>query len=290
MIIKNIKIRNFGAVSYYEAALTSDLNILDSQYAPEISAAIDILLCNKTGQILPPISPTTCLTAQVFVGISVYNICVSPRGKGLFLTATDVSGKNVTDIYQNALSHCSEQDTAERFDGQDQTLPSRLCLYRNFREENTDLSPKTESLIETKTFRAYLIRYIRAFQPERIHCKKSYLTAIDRQGEFQVIHPGVTGEVHLSQTEETLFRYICFLNVAEFWADLESLRNMHHEKKPLIIQNFLEYLDWSTDINGLIARTLKLSRQVIVLTSPLDQEVKKNWAGRKEDLWDIIQI
>ena len=278
MIIKNITIRNFGAVSCYEAALTSDLNVLESRYAPEISAAINILLCNKTGQNRMPISPATCLTAQVFIGTSVYNLCAVPRGKQLLLTATDISGKDVTEFYQNALSHCWEQDAAEHFDGLDPTLPSRLCQYRNFREENADLSPKTERLIETQTFRRHLIHYIRAFQPERIHCKKRYLTAIDRQGNFRVIHPDVSGEVHLSQTEETLFRYICFLNVAEFWTDMERIRDMHHEKKPLLIQNFLEYLDCSTDINSLIARTLRLSRQVIVLTSPLDEEVKTRWS------------
>ena len=94
-----------------------------------------------------------------------------------------------------------------------------------------------------------------------------------------MVYPGVSGEILLSETEEKLFLYICFLNIAEFWADVENIRNMHHEKKPLIIKNFIEFLDQTTDIDGLIARTTKLGRQVIILTLPMQESLKKKWMG-----------
>ena len=135
-------------------------------------------------------------------------------------------------------------------------------------------------MVSTKTFRSHLIRYIKAFEPEPINNIKNYKATINNQGRFEVVYPGVSDELLLSETEEKLFWYICFLNVAEFWTDVENIRNMHHEKKPLIIKNFLEFLDQTTDIDGLIARTTKLGRQVIILTLPMQESLKRKWMGK----------
>jgi len=83
----------------------------------------------------------------------------------------------------------------------------------------------------------------------------------------------------LSETEEKLFLFICFLNIAEFWSDIESIRNLHHIEKPLLIKNFIEYLDESVDIENLIKRTVMLGRQVIIVTLPFQNEVLNKWIG-----------
>ena len=131
------------------------------------------------------------------------------------------------------------------------------------------------------------MRYIKAFEPEPINNIKNYKATINNQGRFEVVYPGVSGELLLSETEEKLFWYICFLNVAEFWTDVENIRNMHHEKKPLLIKNFLEFLDQTTDIQGLISRTIKLRRQVILLTLPMDKQMKKKWIGDNNEYGEI---
>ena len=48
-----------------------------------------------------------------------------------------------------------------------------------------------------------------------------------------------------------------------------TLRDLHHEKKPLLVCNFLEYLDESTNLQPVLSRTQSLSRQVLLLT-PVD--------------------
>jgi hypothetical protein len=110
------------------------------------------------------------------------------------------------------------------------------------------------------------MRYIQTFEPELINHKKKYKISINNQGRFEVVCPGVSGKIYLSNTEKIMFLYICFLNMTEFWENLEKIRDMHHEKKPILIQNFLEFLDQSTDINALILRTEQLKRQTIILT------------------------
>lgn len=282
MIIRRITIQNFGSVQFYETALTPELNIVDSRYTPELLAAIEFLLCSKAQQTIPSewLRPTTRLAAEVLSEMGVYTVTAVPCNGRLALTVTDYSGTDATDAYQYMLSHCLEQDATDSFDGQDKTLPLRLCWYRNCADAPENMSDKTDSLTDTKTFRCHLIGYIKAFQPEPINCKKAYQTAITPQGRFEVFYPGVSGNVSLSETEEKLFLYICFLNIAEFWTDIEKIRDMHHEKKPLIIQNFLEFLDESTDIRALVARTIRLQRQIIILTSPMDEETKKKWLGK----------
>lgn len=284
MIIRYITICNFGSVRSYHTALNPKFNLIDTHFIPELSAAFEFLLCSKARQGIPTvwIRENTRITAGILLNNTIYTANVTPGKDRLQLAVTDPSGNDVTDYYRYTLSHCPEQDVTERFDGQDKTLPLRLCWYRNREDDEipVDLSDRTERLADTKTFRSHLIRYIKAFQPEPIHCKKNYQTTINEQGKFEVLYPGATGEVFLSETEEKLFLYICFLNIAEFWADIEKIRDLHHEKKPLLIQNFLEFLDESTDISSLITRTLKTKRQGILLTPPLNEKIKKKWIGK----------
>ncbi len=281
MFIQHIKIRNFGSIVSYDVVLTQELNLIDSRYIDEIAAAIRVLLCNKT---IPAISQwlqeDTRISAIISLANATYTVCAKPQSGRLQLLVTDPTGADATARYQQTLSHCTEQDAIEAFDGQDKTIP--LCLYQyRFREDCDDLSGRTQRLADTETFRRYLYRYIQAFRPEPINSKKNYQTAISPQGKFEVCYPGLSCEIHLSETEQRLFWYICFLNIAAFWANLEKIRDLHHEKKPLVIRNFLEFLDESTDFSGLIARTLKLYRQVIILTPPLDEETKKRWIGEQ---------
>lgn len=279
MMIRHITIRDFGAVSFYDAALTPSLNIIDSHYISEISAAIALVLCSKVQPAVPSawIHCTTGLTAEVILETGVYTVRAIPCRGQLTLTVTDENGAEVTDAYAYMLSHCPEQDRIDNFDGQDQTLPMRLFRYRNCADAPENISDRTDNLTDTKTFRSHLLGYIKAFPPEPIHCQKAYLVALNPKGEFQVVFPGIDGDVSLSETEEKLFRYICFLNVAEFWAGFEKIRDLHHEKKPLVIQNFLEFLDASADIRALVARTHLLQRQIIILTLPLSEDMKKKW-------------
>jgi hypothetical protein len=284
MVIRYITIRNFGSVRAYHTALNPKFNLIDTHFIPELSAAFELLLCSKVRQEIPTVwvRENTRITAGILLNNTMYTANVTPDKDRLQLAVTDPSGLDVTDDYRHTLSHCPEQDATECFDGQDKTLLLRLCWYRNREADEIpgDLSDRTKHIADTKTFRSHLIRYIKAFQPEPINCKKNYQATINEQGKFEVIYPGVSGKVFLSETEEKLFLYICFLNIAEFWECFEKIRDLHHEKKPLLIQNFLEFLDESTDISSLITRTLRIKRQVILLTLPLNEEIKKKWIGK----------
>ncbi|MBR2310847.1 MAG: hypothetical protein IKA47_10020 [Oscillospiraceae bacterium] len=280
MFIQHITIHNFGAIRHYDADLTQELNLIESRHTDEIAAVVGFLLCNTPPPTIPEqwLQADTRISAVIHLEETTYSICAKPQSGQLQLFATDATGGDATAQYQYALSHCKEQDEIESFDGQDKTMPLRLYRYR-YREDDDDLSGRTERLADTNTFHRYLCQYTQDFRPEPINSKKKYQMAVSEQGIFEARYPGFSGEVFLSETEEKLFLYICFLNIAEFWAGFETIRDLHHEKKPLLIRDFIEFLDESVNINALVARTQKLQRQIIILTSPMDEEIKKKWMG-----------
>ena len=281
MFIQHITIENFGAIRHYDTDLSRGLNIVESRYGVELHAAIGFLVCNDQAPGIPEqwLRDDLLISATICLEDTVYTVCIRSILGRPQMFATDPTGNDATAQYQYALSHCEEQNSAELFGGWEPYIHLRLCDYYD-RDIWDVLSDRTDRLIDTKTFHRYLYRYIRDFCPEPINSKKRYLVSINQQGEFEVILPEFDDEIHLSETEKRLFHYICFLNIAEFWAGFETMRDLHHEKKPLLVQNFLEFLDEATDIRAWMERTIRLQRQVMILTQPLNGDMKKKWFGK----------
>lgn len=278
MMIRHVTIQSFGEISFYDAVFNPGLNCIDSRHAPEIPAVIELLLCSRHPRSLPRgwVRPNTCITAEILLGGEEYTLdAVCHQGK-LTFAVRDSQGNDATSFYRYTLSHCPEQDAVESFDGQDRTYPTRLLSYRNRADYDTTatLSRRTKRFADTKVFRSYVNQYIRSFRPESIRNGKKYQITITPQGKFEVFSPNTPEKLFLSTTEEKLFLYLCFLNVAEFWEEFEKIRDLHHEKKPLTIQNFLEFLDDAADIRGLMERTAKLQRQTLIFTSNLSEEMQ----------------
>ena len=278
MVIEHIAIENLGQIRFFEADLTRKINWIDDPRTNEIAAAIRFIQCSHDpGLHRRWLRKSTKITASVRLKNAVYAVSGALQSGRLRLFATDTKGIDVTAAYQYALTHCPEQDAIEAFDGGDKSIPLRLHQYY-CQDDHEDLSDRTERLADTKTFHNYLYRYIQNFRPEPINGNKNCRVTLDEQGTF------LSQPADLSATEEKLFSYLCFLYIAKFWADFEKIRDLHHEKKPLLIYNFLEFLDESTNISNLIARTRKLDRQIIILTDHME-ESKKKWMGESNGLF-----
>ena len=283
MFIEHITIENFGTIRHYDTHLQQGLNIVESRHATELYTAIACLICNDQAQGIPSqwLRDDLLICAGISLADTVYTVHIRSISGQPRMFAVDPTGAEATARYQYALAHCREQNSAELFGGWEPRLPLRLFDYR---DRDLWAVPADRSLT-TKTFRRYLYQYLHDFCPEPINSQKNYMLSVNRQGKFEVTLPGYAGEIYLSETEKRLFYYHCFLNVAEFWAGFEKMRDLHHEKKPLLIRDFLEFLDASTDISNLIARTQKLRRQSIILTIPMDEETKKKWIGENNGIF-----
>lgn len=160
MNIKEITVINFGSIHYLQTPLNPQLSIIETRYLSEVSAAIEVHLCNKTVSSLPKnwVRGDTEINGEVLLNDASYLVsakadCSVPPN--LVLRVKTADGEDSTNQYISLLSHCLEQDAIESFDGQDSTIPMRLCWYRN----NEDYQPpeclaKTLTILQQqKTFR-----------------------------------------------------------------------------------------------------------------------------------------
>ena len=272
MNINKITVINFGSIRFFEISLNDQISVIKTKYLSELSAVFDIILCKKTVSSLPNdwLRSDTEITAVVCIDNIVYYVNAMPNSSvssALSVYATDVNGCEMTKQYLSLISHCAEQDAIESFDGCDKTIPLRLSWYHNAEEYEPFgfLEENSNHIANTKTFRSSLSKYIKTFESEPINNRKQYNISITQNGKFEISHLGSEEKNCLSKTEEKIFLYICFLNIAEFWSNIESVRNLHNADKPLLIKNFLEYLDESAEFEKLIKRSLMLKRQIILL-------------------------
>lgn len=272
MILQSITVINLGKIEHFSYNFTDGLNVLHTRYADEIAYALQVILNHKNIPPLPQnaVRADSRIEADILMEDKKYKIiAMADVEKSVFmLRAYDDKGRDATEEYLYLSDHCYEQDLSEFFEGTKRKMPLRFLQYANEDLYFTpnELNRKTENMANLKVFRAYLRGFINDFQPEVIREGKQYEIVLDAGGQYGVQHKSYCGDVYLSDSEQILFRYLCFLHNAEFWRGFEEIRNLHGVKKPLIIKDFLERLDESIDTSDIIDRTLELGRQTIILT------------------------
>ena len=269
MILENITIINLGAIEHFEYHFEERLNIVKSRYTDEIAHAICLVLGHKYSS-LPEYRARRDSVIEAFVCIEgkEFRVEIKNKSSNLCLRAYDKDGDNLTKEYLYLTSHCLEQDLSDVFYGDNDKTLFKLLQYLDEDRyyESKELSRRTDLLSETKAFRAYLRAFIKDFQPELIREGKRYELYLKKDGRYAVRYKGDNDmPVFLSESEQTLFRYLCFLRTAEFWQGFEELRNLHAIKKPLLVKDFFSRLDESIIIENLLQRTMELERQAIIL-------------------------
>ena len=277
MILKNISIQNLGAITHFYKDFSAGLNVVHDRRCEALSFAMRAILNHR-----PPLPPClsagvkTKIEADVLVPEKLYRVVASfdTAKNGFTLSCYDQNGGYHTDEYLYLTTHSYEQDAATVFTGEEATQP-RFLRYadedRYYSEK--ELSRATGGLSDVKAFRRYLRSFIENFKPELLRDGKTYEMFIERGGRYAV-RCGIDGEItrNLSETESMIFRYLCFLQTAEFWHGFEEMRNLHAIKKPMIISGFLERIDKSIDACDFLGRAARLQDQTILITSAAESD------------------
>ena len=111
--------------------------------------------------------------------------------------------------------------------------------------------------------------YLKGFVPRPINVDKDLYLSFDENYRFipVVIQEGEERPFEgLSESEELIFRYLCFLEVNNFCFAENAARGLDCAKKPLFIFNFLEYLDEGVNVAELLRRATVLGCQVFIFT------------------------
>lgn len=80
----------------------------------------------------------------------------------------------------------------------------------------------------------------------------------------------------LSESDEAIFNYLCFLEVNRFEFAYEEYNGYNCAKKPLFIFNFAEYLDESADVVRLLKKATDLDCQIFLFTGGFEIERLKD--------------
>ena len=272
MILQNITIVNLGAIDYFSHDFADDVNLLKVKHTNEIFYAVQVILNHKDIPPLPQyaVRADSRIAATIFIEKKQYKMIALPDTvrKCFLLKAYNEQGEDVTNEYRYLTDHCAEQDLCDVFDKDAKKMFFKPIQYLDEDRyySSGDLSRCTDRLSEIKAFRSYLKTFIKDFTPETIRDGKRYELYLKKDGRYAVRYKGDNDmPVFLSESEQTLFRYLCFLRTAEFWHGFEELRNLHALKKPLLVKDFLSRLDESINIESLLQRTTELKRQVIIL-------------------------
>ena len=130
----------------------------------------------------------------------------------------------------------------------------------------TTLPKSKVSLSTTKTFRGYLHRFIRNFQPEPLLPGHDLWLHLEKNGRFS-LRLGKNGEeiTDFSEADFCVFQYLCFLHIRRFWDDVRKCCSVSAATSPVLIRDFSHVVKNKKDYATLLELALECAAQVVVL-------------------------
>ena len=245
LILRKLTIEHFRKIEHYEIPFHEQLTVISDPNTDDIIKAIGMATNNKslTGSTTSETaSDHTHIDLELEIADRPYLITVRgrPSQKEYSLDGTDLEKDTVVDVSKifRDIRLCEEEEnlTYYQYDPKNAFAERFLCYKDPDKYYSLgDFQKKTAGTGLTRSFRVSLAAYIREHEP----CH-SFLEKYDKK----------------------LFDYKCFLCVNEFWDNFENIRDMNHEKWPLIIdtKNLQRNMD--------LMEALSLGRQLIVTALP----------------------
>lgn len=276
MNIRKLKIEHFGSISCFEAVFHSDLIVISGRNSEIIASAVKLLTGGRLSKQENFLfcSDTVRLSAEVELDREeIYYIEIkdsAQTGLPVFRALKPDAHEDHTEEYFMRVRQSGEEEISNIFsDFKNRRYPHKIKCYMDTEKyyPNGNFGDITDGIGTTKTFRSYLKNYIRTYKPQCLRKGKEYLLILDNNGEFRVTHPKLPVDTvpNLSESENILYHYLCFLNLSEFWYGIEQIKDIHYVPRPLIISAFVERIDSSIDITDFIVRTRKLGRQTFLM-------------------------
>ena len=263
MYITKLHIEGFGNIISETFSLNEQPSIIKSNFCDEIVSALKLILgySNKVYYL----KKSSIIKAKIIADDSNFTVTYC----GGSLKAANDKNEDITEHYLNLISHNLEEDSLNIFQNfKRQKYPHRLLKYKDIDRYYgiSDFKSITGGYGTTRSFRAFLNEYIRDFEPIKINQSKEYYIHLLLSGEFIVKCKDEAITPFLSESESVLYHYICFLCLADFWSSAENIRNINRINKPIIVSDFIERIDNSISLSEVMDRTVKIGRQVIIVT------------------------
>lgn len=199
-------------------------------------------------------------------------ISTCKKEKDIYEIKTDNADNVAETLYE---SFYNPSDCFYRYDDVVFDCAARKSVLRYFDllsvYKKRDFDERKESLLlrrsKEKAFRVLLNEYIVGFKPRQISERKSLYFDVTPQGKF--IAAKKSGDksfrCDLSASEQTLFDFLCFIEINKFRQIVNSVKDFNYKEKPLILVNFPDFLDESFDYISFL-RKQKLNRKIIIVS------------------------
>ncbi len=199
-------------------------------------------------------------------------ISVCKKEKDIYEIKTDDADKVAETTYE---SFYNPSDCFYRYDDVvfDCAARNSVLIYSDLLSayKKCDFDEWEESLLlkrsKEKAFRALLNEYIVGFKPRQISERKSLYFDVAPQGKFIAVKKSGDKSFicDLSASEQTLFDFLCFIEINKFRQIVNSVKDFNYKEKPLILVNFPDFLDESFDYISFL-RKQKLNRKIIIVS------------------------
>jgi hypothetical protein len=262
--LKQLFFENMGSEPFYLRNFRNSIEYLDEPFSDVTLQVIRLLLGDMQA------CDTCChadsrIEARVLIGEVEYTVMVIFQDGVAMFYVTDDEGKDRTLWYLQTVARTPEEQEVSCFT-KPGVYPVRLYQYQNSEELYPgNFREATCGIGTSQTFRHYLQRFIRGFQKERLLPEKDYWLQPEKDGRF-FVRLGRNGRKHsnLSKTDHWVFQYMCFLHLLRFWKEMRKRCRFPALEAPVLIRDFSDQLDESTDFKQLLVQAEALERQVLV--------------------------
>lgn len=179
---------------------------------------------------------------------------------------TDNGLRECTEEYFELVTTHREMDSLNFYREKTQNYITRICQYKNILDyyPEGEFAKRTEGMGTTRSFRGFICQYIRNFKPIRINDKKDIFLKALPSGTFRAAYMDKEDKPCLSESEKTVFNYLCFLSLADFWSRCEKIRNLHCIDRPLVVAELTNRIYEDYNIDFLLRKTDSLDRQTVL--------------------------
>lgn len=263
--VKHLFYENMGSEPFYLRNFFDTIEYLDEPFS-EITLQVVRLLTGDMHACNTFCHEDSRIEAQVQIGTNEYSVIVTFEDGIAVFYVTDERSIDRTLWYLQTVAHTPEEQKLSCF-SKPGVYPVRLHQYKDPEQRYPgDFREATRSIGSTQSFRGYLRRFIRGFEPACLLPGKNCWLHLETDGRFTV-RLGVNGEEIpcLSETEKWVYHFLCYLHLLRFWDGMQDLRNYKDIKLPILIRDFADRLDESIDAEALYAQADGLNRQRLII-------------------------
>ncbi len=275
MILKKLTIKEFGGIEHFDAPFHEQVTAITVPDTESVVKAIGLATNNKNlidCSEAFDVSENTEIILKLEIAGHPYTITArgQPHSSECIYVATDCKTNAAVDVsilFRN-MRLCEEEEDLiyYRYDTKN-AFPNRLLHYKDPEKYYAlgDFQKKTNGFGSTQTFRTYLKEFIQKYGTNDSFTD-SYKAELRSDGSFIWYCPTLPNfTAVLNDREKKLFDYYCYIEVNKFWCGFEDIRDINHEKWPMLIDagNLSEYIGF----HKLLAKSKGLGKQSIVFNN-----------------------